>query len=67
MTRQSAGLTGLVVPVVAAVVLLGACTAQPVLLPSRDFDRVELAAQFPGQPALAYFELAAQSANVESH
>ncbi len=26
----------------------------------RDFDRLELAAQFPGQPALAYFELAAQ-------
>jgi len=25
----------------------------------RDFDRVELAAQFPGQPVLAYFELAA--------
>jgi len=25
----------------------------------RDFDRVELATQFPGQPVLAYFELAA--------
>ena len=28
----------------------------------RDFDRLELAMEFPGQPALAYFELSAQDA-----
>lgn len=31
-----------------------------------DFDRVELAAQFPGQPPLAYFELAAKDEKVSN-